>query len=111
MKTCVTTRSRFAPAVCFGVWFAAVGLLVSPGRSTAADDFNPDANNSVLCLAAQADGRILVGGVFTNLADQSCNYLGRLKLVCGKHAGPFRDSADDPHRRRHVRSPHEPIRI
>jgi uncharacterized delta-60 repeat protein len=30
------------------------------------------------CLALQADGKILVGGGFTNLCGQPCNYLGRL---------------------------------
>ena len=43
--------------------------------------FNPGAGGSypyVLCLAVQADGKILVGGGFTTLGGQPCNYLGRL---------------------------------
>jgi uncharacterized delta-60 repeat protein len=40
--------------------------------------FNPQANGSVLSLAVQADGKILVGGEFSFLAGQPCNNLGRL---------------------------------
>ncbi len=36
------------------------------------------ANGRVLCLGLQADGAILAGGVFTTLAGQPCNRIGRL---------------------------------
>jgi uncharacterized delta-60 repeat protein len=42
------------------------------------DSFNPVANNSVLCTAVQADGKIVVGGIFTTLGGQSRSRLGRL---------------------------------
>jgi hypothetical protein len=40
--------------------------------------FNPAPSGEVCCLAVQADGKILVGGAFTNLAGQRRAYLGRL---------------------------------
>jgi len=42
------------------------------------DSFNPEANNSVCTIAAQADGQILVGGEFMNLGGESRNYLARI---------------------------------
>lgn len=41
--------------------------------------FNPTANDAILCVAVQADGRILVGGRFTTLNGQPRNHLGRLR--------------------------------
>jgi uncharacterized delta-60 repeat protein len=41
-------------------------------------NFNPGANTFVYALASQPGGRILVGGVFTQLAGRSRAYLGRL---------------------------------
>lgn len=58
---------------------AALALLLAlPSRAQTVDDFNPGAGNSVSAFAVQPDGRILVGGVFTQLAGQTRNYLGRL---------------------------------
>jgi uncharacterized delta-60 repeat protein len=42
------------------------------------DGFNPGASNSVYVAIPQPDGKILVGGAFTNLAGQARNYIGRL---------------------------------
>jgi uncharacterized delta-60 repeat protein len=42
------------------------------------DGFNPGASNVVYCSAVQADGKIVVGGTFTNLGGQSRSYIGRL---------------------------------
>ena len=42
------------------------------------DGFNPGANDFVLALAERADGRILVGGSFTNLGGQAHLRLGQL---------------------------------
>ena len=47
-------------------------------RPAAPDLFNPGANGAVWCLGAQTDGKILVGGGFTNLGGQACSRLGRL---------------------------------
>jgi uncharacterized delta-60 repeat protein len=49
------------------------------------DGFDPGANNSVLALAVQSDGRILVGGAFTTLGGggtgtSARNFLGRLNV-------------------------------
>jgi uncharacterized delta-60 repeat protein len=41
-------------------------------------DFNPRANNSVLSLVVQADGKILACGYFTQLGGQARKYIGRL---------------------------------
>jgi len=56
-----------------------IGRLNADG--TLDSGFNPGAGGSypdVGSLAVQADGKILVGGSFTNLAGQPCNYLGRV---------------------------------
>src|SRR5436190_759340 len=45
--------------------------------------FNPNANNGVLSIALQGDGKILVGGVFTNIGGQARNRLARLDPVTG----------------------------
>jgi uncharacterized delta-60 repeat protein len=42
------------------------------------DAFNPGANATVYSVIPQPDGKILVGGSFTNLAGQARNALGRL---------------------------------
>jgi uncharacterized delta-60 repeat protein len=42
------------------------------------DSFNPNANNRVLALAVQADGKVLVGGNFTQIAGQTCRGLARV---------------------------------
>ena len=47
-------------------------------QSPVPDGFNPGANEEVTSLAVQADGKILVGGGFTNLGGQARNYMGRL---------------------------------
>ena len=43
-----------------------------------ADSFNPNANDIVCALAVQADGKILVGGVFTTIGGQTRNSIARL---------------------------------
>jgi len=43
-----------------------------------ADSFNPNANDSVFSIAVQADGKILVGGVFNNIGGQKRNHMARL---------------------------------
>ncbi len=48
------------------------------GYPTALDGFDPGADNQIKAVAVQPDGKILVGGWFTNLAGQARNYLGRL---------------------------------
>jgi uncharacterized delta-60 repeat protein len=46
------------------------------GRAT--DGFDPDANGSVRALAVQADGKILVGGGFTQLGGETRNGFARI---------------------------------
>jgi uncharacterized delta-60 repeat protein len=53
-----------------------LGRLNSDG--TLDTSFNPQVNGNVSTLAAQTDGKILVGGNFTSLGGHPCNYLGRL---------------------------------
>ena len=48
------------------------------GTTGVADSFNPNANDVVLSIALQADGKILAGGVLASIGGQSRNYFGRL---------------------------------
>ena len=74
----------------YGSVTSAVALL-TVNLAALDSGFNPGPNNSVSSLAVQADGKILVGGWFTNLCGQPCNYLGRLNadgtLDSGFNAG------------------------
>jgi len=63
----------------YGSVTSAVALLTVNGSMATLDSgFDPGANSIVNSVALQADGRILVGGFFTMLGGQSCNYIGRL---------------------------------
>src|SRR5439155_24244608 len=42
--------------------------------------FNPNADFAVHSIAVQADGKILVGGVFTSIGGQPRNHIARLPL-------------------------------
>src|SRR3989475_11033081 len=53
-----------------------IGRLNADGTLDAS--FNPGASDYVNSLAVQADGKILVGGLFNTLGGQSRNYIGRL---------------------------------
>ena len=78
--TLLNQSLHFAPAR-FGRWrWAALAALVFGGRAfaQAPDAFNPKASSDVLAMAVQADGRVVVGGLFTNLAGQACGRIGRL---------------------------------
>jgi uncharacterized delta-60 repeat protein len=47
-----------------------------------ADSFDPNANNSVVSIAVQADGKILAGGLFSganSIGGQTRNYIARLR--------------------------------
>jgi uncharacterized delta-60 repeat protein len=61
---------------------AALTLLVclpSTGRAqSAVDGFDPNANSNLYAMAVQADGRILVAGVFTSIGGQTRNRIARL---------------------------------
>lgn len=48
------------------------------GESPPIDSFNPGANGSVYAVALQPDGKLVVGGDFTNLCSQARSRLGRL---------------------------------
>src|SRR5512136_1876365 len=50
-----------------------------PAKAQVPDSFKPELDGSVSALAIQYDGKILVGGAFTNLAGAERKYLGRLK--------------------------------
>ena len=59
-----------------------VALLVclpSTSRAQLVDSFDPNANDDVRAIAVQADGKILVGGVFTSIGGQTRNRIARLK--------------------------------
>jgi len=48
-----------------------------------ADSFNPNANDIVLPLALQTDGKILAGGFFTSIGGQMRNHIARLDATTG----------------------------
>ena len=50
--------------------------------------FNPSANDTVTALVLEPDGKILVGGFFTNIGGQPRNYIARLNGTTGL-AEPF----------------------
>jgi uncharacterized delta-60 repeat protein len=45
--------------------------------------FNPNANGTVYAIAVQADGKILVGGIFTSIGGQTRNHIARLDAITG----------------------------
>src|SRR5437660_721810 len=45
--------------------------------------FNPNANNTVLSIAVQADGKILAGGFFSSIGGQTRNYITQLDATTG----------------------------
>ncbi len=48
-----------------------------------ADSFDPNANNEVLSIAVQADGKILAGGAFNTIGGQTRNLIARLDATTG----------------------------
>src|SRR5207244_1614222 len=48
-----------------------------------ADSVNPNANDAVLSIAVQADGKILAGGNFTSIGGQTRNHIARLDVTTG----------------------------
>lgn len=56
--------------------------LTRPGHGQTLDAFNPGVSGGTYAsasrFAVQTDGKVLVGGVFTQLAGQPCNSLGRV---------------------------------
>jgi len=56
--------------------------------------FNPNANDNVLSIAVQADGKILAGGLFTSIGGQTRNYIARLDATTGA-ADLFNPNAND----------------
>ena len=49
-----------------------------------ADSFNPNADGlALVAIAVQADGKILVGGVFTHIGGQTRNRIARLDATTG----------------------------
>src|SRR3974377_2182476 len=52
--------------------------MIYSALSQTPDSFNPGPNNSVNALALQTDGKILVGGTFTNLGGQARYFIARL---------------------------------
>src|SRR5437868_4552953 len=60
-----------------------------------ADSFNPNANGvAVYSIVVQADGKILTGGLFTNIGGQTRNYIARLDATTGL-ADSFDPNADN----------------
>src|SRR5205085_4762825 len=46
--------------------------------------FNPNANQTVIGLAIQPDGKVLAGGFFSNIGGQSRNLVARLDAMTGQ---------------------------
>lgn len=64
----------------FGSVTSIVAALVTSVPLSLDNTFNPGANSSVYSLAVQADGKILVGGLFTALGGQPRTCLARLAV-------------------------------
>src|SRR2546430_15014046 len=56
--------------------------------------FNPNASNVVYSIVAQADGKVLAGGAFSNIGGQTRNAIARLDAVTGL-ADSFDPSPND----------------
>src|SRR5204862_3321535 len=56
--------------------------------------FNPNADAAVGSIAIQADGKILVGGIFTNIGGQPRSRIARLDATTGL-ADSFNPNAND----------------
>lgn len=64
-----------------GILFLFVLVLVPTKQAEAfdaADGFNPDVNGTILAVAVQPDGKILIGGAFTDVNGTARNYIARL---------------------------------
>src|SRR5436853_314028 len=60
----------------------------------AADSFDPNANDVVVSIAVQADGKILTGGNFMSIGGQTRNHIARLDATTGL-ADSFNPNAND----------------
>ena len=74
-ETCLARKFFNAILATIALWGFA---QVTKAQSPLPDDFNPGANSWVNAAVIQLDGKILVGGNFTNLAGQVRNHIGRL---------------------------------
>ena len=90
MKPITFPKTGLARQVLTLLCCSAAVTLVAHAQSPTADDFNPGADGGVNALAVQSDGRILVGGWFTNLGSLTRHSIGRL------HADGTVDDAFDP---------------
>jgi uncharacterized delta-60 repeat protein len=60
-----------------------------------ADSFDPNADNDLLSIAVQPDGKILAGGVFTTIGGQPRNHIARLDATTGAADLTFDPNASD----------------
>ncbi len=65
---------------------------LDPTTGGSADPFDPSADNDVLAIALQADGKVLAGGSFTSIGGQTRNHIARLDATTGS-ADSFDPSA------------------
>jgi uncharacterized delta-60 repeat protein len=63
----------------FSTYFG-LGRLEPAGQADTNFILNARGRGTVQCIAAQPDGKILVGGSFTRLGGQNCTNLGRLNI-------------------------------
>ena len=66
-------------------------------RRELADSFDPNANNTVYAIAVQTDGKILAGGVFTNIGGETRNRIARLDATTGLADSFDPNASDDVH--------------
>jgi hypothetical protein len=80
----LVTSIRAASPPVLKIAVALIALFAAEGRAQSdVDAFDPGANNTVLKLAVQTDGKILVGGLFTTLGGGGTgtttrNFIGRV---------------------------------
>jgi uncharacterized delta-60 repeat protein len=83
-----------------GAWFSSVLGVARQNIARLNSDgtldltFDPNADSSVLCMAVQADGKILVGGGFTHIGGQPRNHIARIDPTTGQ-VDSFNPNADD----------------
>src|SRR6185295_10399879 len=72
-RSCAIRNWRPSKCPASALWLFSVALLLATGVAavrgqSARDGFDPNANNLVLALVVQSDGKILIGGGFSALS-------------------------------------------
>lgn len=82
-------QTRLSSLLCAGLMLVAVSSTVLRAQTAnpVDDGFNPNPNSIVNAVAVQADGKILIGGYFTQLQPSGSNAQGKAYLARLNHDG------------------------